>query len=289
VLAGVTSYGGNPCGDPARPGVYARVGATQINTFIRGLIPTAAIIVPANPPNPNDTIQLAATGTPPDGAPGAATIRWDLDDDGRFDDGAGAVIPFRVRAGSNVVRVEESYPDGDRALAREVVTTAGSPLPQPPPPPPPPPKPAPPAAVAPPPPATLAVTAPPALATPSSIDLPELARLLPGPHSLRVKSLADGRMSIRVRCSVTCRLSARLTLDARTAKRVGLTRSNAAARVGTGTMRAAAGKDVRLVVTLTRKAVRGLRGAAGGAAKLRVSARAGTRVQQLERTFTLRR
>jgi hypothetical protein len=96
-------------------------------------------------------------------------------------------------------------------------------------------------------------------------------------------------MSVRVRCSITCRLTARLTLDARTAKRVGLTRSNAAARVGSGTTRAVAGKDVKLVVTLTRKAVRGLRDAAGGAAKLRVTARAGTRVQQLERTFKLRR
>jgi hypothetical protein len=250
-------------------------------------MPTAAIMYLPQRPDPGADVTLLATGTPPSSAPGAATYRWDLDDDGRFDDAVGMTIQFRVREGSNVVRVEESYPDGDRALAREVVTTAGSPLPLSPPPPPPPPKPAPIPAPPPPPPAAVE---PPAPLTPSAVvALPALARLLAGPHSLRVRSLADGRMSVRVHCSAACRLSARLTLDARTAKRVGLTRSNVHALVGTGSGSIAAGRDATLVITLPRRAVRALRHAAGGAMKLRVTARAGARVQQLERTLKLRR
>jgi hypothetical protein len=124
--------------------------------------------------------------------------------------------------------------------------------------------------------------------TSSTTPLPALARLLPGPRSIRLASLADGRMSIRVECSAPCTLKARLTLDARTAKRVRLTRFNSRVLIGTGSRRLPNGGRVRLAVRLTRKAVRALHGGAGGATKLRVTARAGTRVQQLERTIRLR-
>jgi hypothetical protein len=95
-------------------------------------------------------------------------------------------------------------------------------------------------------------------------------------------------MTVGVRCSVACMLRARLTLDGRTAKRIGLTRASARALVGTGARRLRKAASVKLVIKLKPKATRALRRAAGGAMKLRVTARAGKRVQQLERTIKLR-
>jgi secreted trypsin-like serine protease len=281
VLAGVTSYGFG-CGDPLKPGVYARAGSVLMNLWIRGEIPTAAISVSPERPSPREDVTLVASGSQPLGQLGARSYSWDLDDDGRYDDGVGPFATFPAHAGSTVVRVQESYPDGDRALAREVVTTAGSPLPLPPPPPPPPPTPR--GSIAPPP-----AAEPPAPTAPASIKpLPPLARLLAGPRKIRVASLSDGRMSIRVECTAACALTARLTLDGRTAKRIGLTRSAGRVLVGSGARKLSKAGSVKLAVRLTRKAVRALRRGAGGAMKLRVTARAGTRVQQLERTITLR-
>jgi hypothetical protein len=252
-----------------------------MNAWVRLLIPTATISVNPQRPNPGGDVTLIASGTPGRDQLGLPTYRWDLNDDGRYDDDSGPIVTMPARGGSTVVRVQESYPDGDRALAREVVTTAGSPLPLSPPPPPPPPKPAPAAA-------TEAAVEPPAPAAPSSLPLPALARLLPGPRTMRVASLADGRMTVGVECSVACTLSARLTLDGRTAKRIRLTRTAGRVLVGTGAKRLQKAGSVKLLIKLKRKATRALRRGAGGAVKLRVTAHAGKRVQQLERTIKLR-
>ena len=126
-LAGVTSYGFH-CADPAYPGVYARVGAVAMNAWVRERVPTAAITSSPRSPDPGTNVMLTATAG--DFRPGPPTFAWDLDDDGRYDDANGTTATLRaISAGSTVVRVQESYGDGDRALAREVVTTAGSPLP----------------------------------------------------------------------------------------------------------------------------------------------------------------
>ena len=225
---------------------------------------------------------------------------WDLDDDGSFNDAFGATASLPdISPGSHAVRVEASYPDGDRALAREVITTAGSPLPQPPPQPPPPPEPAP--APAPAPPRAAAATTgtedtPPAPASASSVASgpldaasppAALARLLPGSKRLRVRSLLDRRTSIGVACSAACRLGARLTLDGRTARALGLGRSVAAVLIGSGQRQAAANRSVRLTIRLTKKAVRALRRAVGGRLRVRVTATAGARSQRLERTLKL--
>jgi hypothetical protein len=213
------------------------------------------------------------------------TYAWDLDDDGRYDDETGPTATLdRINAGSTVVRVEETYPDGDRALAREVVTTAGSPLPAPPPPPPPPPKPNPPGQLA----SDTAATTPPGPDQGSS-GLPALARLLPGPRRIRVRSLLDGRMTIGVQCSAACSLTARFTLDGRTAGRLGLTRFGGNVLMGTGSKRLTRAGSVKLVIRLTRRSVRALRRTSSGATRVRVTARAPKRVQQLERSIRLHR
>ena len=280
-LAGVTSYGFH-CADPASPGVYARVGAAAMNAWVRGRVPTADITISPRSPDPGTNVMLTATA----GAfrPGPPSFAWDLDDDGQYDDDHGATGALRdINAGSTVVRVQVSYGDGDRALAREVVTTAGSPLPQPPPPPPPPPRPG-----------TLdpvrhVDTQPAPLADSSALDndLPPLARLLAGPRRARVSSLLDGRTSIGVTCSAACALSARLTLDARTAKKIGLVKVARSTLIGTGSKRLRRAGRVTIVLRLKSSAVRALRRARDGAIRVRVTARAGQRTQRLERTITL--
>lgn len=284
-LAAVTSYGFQ-CGDPAKPGVYARTGAASINAWIGDHVPTAAISV--NPPSPDPgrdvTLSAAARLGDHDAAP---QHLWDLDDDGRYDDDAGTTVTLRnIAAGSTVVRVQQTYPgDGDRAVAREVITTAGSPLPQPPPPPPPPPRPAAPVV-----PETPPAPAPqPVAASSSRGPVPALARLLTGPRRVRVTSLLDGRMAIRVSCSVACALDARLTLDGRTAKRIGLTRFLGTTLIGTGRQRLTRAGNVTLGIRLKPRAARALRRARDGAMRVRVTARSGLRKLRLERTITLRR
>ncbi|MEA2150620.1 MAG: tryptase [Solirubrobacteraceae bacterium] len=281
-LAAVTSYGFQ-CGDPAKPGIYARIGAALMNAWVREHVPTAAIAISPSSPDPGADVALTATASGGDELARPA-YSWDLDDDGQYDDDDGTSATLHnVTAGSTVVRVQETYPDGERALAREVVTTAGSPQPQPPPPPPPPPKPAP--AQAPAPPADAPV--PPGRGSSTSPEQ-ALARLLAGPRSVTVRSLLDGRMSLGVRCSAVCTLSARLTLDGRTAKRLGLTRFIGSALIGTApSRRLRKAGSVTLVIRLKPRAVRALRRASEGAMRVRVSARAGQRTQRLERTIKL--
>jgi secreted trypsin-like serine protease len=278
VLAGVTSYGLD-CGNSAKPGVYARVGAPVINQWVRSQIPTAAISISPARPDPGTQVTLTASGQP---LLAARTYAWDLDDDGRYDDDFGPTVTLdRIDPGSTVVRVEETYIDGDRALAREVVTTAGSPLPLPPPPPPPPPKPAPPATAA-----DAAVSAP---VSGSSAKRSALARLLPGPRIIHVRSLLDGRMTIGVRCSAACSLTARFTLDGRTAGRLGLTRFGGNVLMGTGSTRLRTAGSVKLSIRLTKRSVRALRRASSGATRVRVTARAPKRQLRLERSIRLHR
>jgi hypothetical protein len=117
--------------------------------------------------------------------------------------------------------------------------------------------------------------------------LPALARLLTGPRSVTVRSLRDGRMSIRVSCSVACTLDARLTLDGRSAKRLGLSRFIGSSLIGTGKRRLTKAGSVTLVIRLKPRAVKALRRARDGAMRVRVTARSGSRSLRLERTITL--
>jgi secreted trypsin-like serine protease len=282
-LAGVTSYGFD-CGNAAKPGVYARVGAPGLNSWVRAQIPTAAIAINPTRPEPDTDVALTATATRPPSQIGVPTYRWDFDDDGAYDDAVGANVTLRrVHPGSTVVRVQESYSDDDRALAREVVTTAGSPLPLPPPPPPPPPTPG--AAGAGSPPGSAGTPAGPDQA--SSGVLPALARLLPGPRSMSIRGLLDGRLTIGVRCSAACLLKARFTLDWRTARRLGLTRSTSNVLIGTGQRRLRNPGSVKVTIRLTKRALRALRRTRSGATRVRVTATAGRRTQRLERAIKL--
>lgn len=285
VLAGVTSWG-EGCADPEFPGVYARLGAPALNAWVRERIPTAAIAFAPSSPAPGDDVRLMAAGTHPAGL--SPTVSWDLDDDGEYDDATGSLaVLSAIGAGSHGVRAELRYGDGDRALAREVVTTAGSP----PPPPPPPPAPAPPQPPTPP------AAAPPTERAPA--DAPPsagasaaapLAVLVHAPAHLRLRSLLDRRFAVRIRCTAACRVAGRLLLDATSARRARLTRrAGVAVRVGSGSRRGTAAAGFHVTINLTRRALTAMKRLRRGTLRLRVSARGTTQSATIERSIAYRR
>jgi len=298
-LAGITSWGYD-CADARYPGVYTRIGVTALNAWIRDRIPTAAITSTPATPQPGDTVQLTAAATKPASQTGTENISWDLDADGAYDDATGPTASLPAApTGIYVVRAQQTYPDGDRAVARELVTV-GTPPPPPPPDvtPPPPPVAAPPPVVTPPPPPVaapppvvtpppppVAVTPPPAATPP----LATLARLVGVPSRVRVSSLLDRRTSVRVFCSAACNLRATLRLDGPTARRLGLSRAIASVQIGAGSARLSSAGTRRVTIKITRRAVQKLRRARSGRVSLRVTATAGSRGVQLGDVLALRR
>ncbi len=300
VLAGITSWG-EGCADPIYPGIYTRIGAPTLNQWIRERIPTAAIAVSPAPAQPGDTVQLTATATKPASQAGSATYNWDLDHDCAFDDAAGATASLPSAAqGSYVVRVEESYPDGDRAVASERVTvgspaspatpepcvTTTTPLPPPPPPPPPPvtpPPPPPPAVVTPPPPPPPAVVTP-----PPPPALPALARLVGLPRSVKISSLFDRRAKVRVACTAACNIAVKLRLSGAAARAAGLGKGGSVT-IGSGSARFTKAKTGNVTIKLTKRTATRLRKVRSGTLTVRVVVTAGARRQELSPTQSIRR
>ena len=276
VLAGITSWG-NGCADPAFPGIYTRIGEPALNAWVRSRIPTAAIAVSPAAPKPGDSVQLTGTATKPTvtSQPGTATLTWDLDDDGAYDDATGptASLPSPTSA-DHVVRLQTAYPDGDRALARERVTVADPPPPPPPPPLPPPPPP--PAIVAPPPP-------PPAVP-------PEIATLVGAPSRISRASLLDRRMTIKVRCSLPCGLEATLRLSPAAARTARLGTGGSVV-IGAGSAVLARPGTAKLTIRLSRRTVRRLRRVRSASVRLKVVASdlTSSRRQELGQVIQIRR
>jgi PKD repeat protein len=88
--------------------------------------PTASFIVSPAKPLAGDTITLSSTSGDPDGP--LASQRWDLDGDGQYDDGAGAVVTKKLPAGSHVVRLRVTDGPGASATAERRITVRRRPL-----------------------------------------------------------------------------------------------------------------------------------------------------------------
>ncbi len=131
VLAGTVTGGRGDCTSPGYPGVFARVGAPALGNWIRAIMPTAAIAAVPASPWVGDVVQLTALAGKPASQPAAPAFSWDLNGDGAFGDASGPVVQApATQKGVRAVRVQESYPDGDRAVARQVVSVTDAPAPR---------------------------------------------------------------------------------------------------------------------------------------------------------------
>jgi PKD repeat protein len=92
--------------------------------------PTAAFAHTPSAPVAGDPVQLTATAADEDGT--IATHAWDLDNDGQFDDAAGATASFTPSAaGSYPVGLKVTDDSGDSAIATGTIVVADRALPRP--------------------------------------------------------------------------------------------------------------------------------------------------------------
>ena len=112
VLAGLTSWGADPCAEQDVPGVYTRLGAPDLNAWVRGRVPMARASVSEPAVDPGEPVTFSVSASHP-GVPGYFTgFTWDFDSDGA-PDGTGA-------------SVTHTYPDAANYVARVVASGAGA-------------------------------------------------------------------------------------------------------------------------------------------------------------------
>jgi secreted trypsin-like serine protease len=105
VLAGLTSWGADPCAEPGAPGVYTRLGATDLNDWVRARVPMARMSVSDAAPDPGDDITFSVATTHP-GIPAFTSFEWDFDADGTTD------------ATTSDSTATHNYPDDANVVAR---------------------------------------------------------------------------------------------------------------------------------------------------------------------------
>jgi hypothetical protein len=124
VLAGVAARD-TGCGDADQPATYARLGddfpGSDLNSWVHDRTPEADFDFD-HAPRANDPVTLTSTSRyPPRGPAGDDyfdTFKWDLDNDGAFDDALGKSVSHRYPTpGEAVTGVEASNAaEGDRAV-----------------------------------------------------------------------------------------------------------------------------------------------------------------------------
>lgn len=232
-LAGITSWGNEPCGVPRVPGVYTRLGDPAINAWVKSRVPALAISAPAAPA-PAQTFTVRATPS----VPQPLDVTWDTNGDGSFGDAHGLDVDVSFpQAGSYVIQAQASYPDGDRsAVERERIVVAA------PPPPPPPPSPA-----LPPP------------ASPASPPAPSITDSVAVTPTIRLLTLRTTGVRVRFACERACTLRARMALGPVNARRFGLGSGRRSVTIGSATKRLTRAGRGTLTLKLTRRAKAALR------------------------------
>jgi trypsin len=128
VLAGLTSWGADPCAAPGVPGVYTRLGATAVNQWIRQRVPLARATVSSASPEPNQTVSFTGTTS---GPVTYTDLTWNFGDGTPAVHGANPSHAYAA-AGNYVARLTASTTGDDVAVAKVLVNVASPPPPPPP-------------------------------------------------------------------------------------------------------------------------------------------------------------
>ena len=114
----MTSWG-KGCADPDFPGVYVRLGAPQLNSWVVGPRPTASFTAAGQ--NLGPTVTLTSTSANTEGGT-FDSLLWDLDADGQYDDASGAIVSHTfLTSGTVQVGLLASKTFGDWASTRQTI------------------------------------------------------------------------------------------------------------------------------------------------------------------------
>jgi secreted trypsin-like serine protease len=112
VLAGLTSWGADPCAEEGTPGVYTRLGDPVLNAWVRDRVPMARASVSDAAPDPGEEVTFSVATTNP-GIDPFTTFDWDFDSDGDTD------------ATTSDPTVTHSYPDDANVVAGVTASQSG--------------------------------------------------------------------------------------------------------------------------------------------------------------------
>ena len=255
-VAGIVSWHGTgaACADPAKPGVYTQIGDGELNEWVHSKTPEADFTL-SHQPRVNEAVRLTQTARVPTGAPPFTIFRWDLDNDGAFDDATGAsILHTYTQVGEAVAGLQASTTAGDKAVVYYAFDIQPNPNDVPP---------------------TQTPTGPTTIAPPATnpVASPPLATIL---NAKRPK-VRRGRFPIRIRFAKAAPTGTAVIEVYRGTRRIGIARTR---------VRRGATKRVRVKLTPTGRRI--LRRADSKRLKIRVRVRVGRKLLRTKQ-LTIRR
>ena len=115
IVVGVTSFAS--C--DGRLNGFGRAGADPLNAWIRSIVPQAEIDAVPAAPQPGDSVSIQSAARVPGGS--YTSLRWDLDNDGAFDDATGQSVTRTLDTGQYPIGLEASNAAGDHEVRRVVL------------------------------------------------------------------------------------------------------------------------------------------------------------------------